>query len=82
MERTTTSRRPGRRLDRALVAGALLLATTGCSQVQPWQKETLALAPMAVENDVCHRFEHNIEAYREGAVGGAGGKSGGGCGCS
>ena len=82
METTTTLRRPVCWLGRALFAMALLFATTGCSQVQPWQKETLALAPMAVENDACHRFEHNIEAYREGAVGGAGGKSGGGCGCS
>ena len=27
-------------------------------------------------------FEHNIEAYREGASGANGGKIGGGCGCN
>ena len=59
-----------------------LLCTSGCSAVKPWQKETLALAPMAVESDLCHRFEQNMEVYREGAVGANGGKSGGGCGCS
>lgn len=55
----------------------------GCaSGVQPWQKGNLALEPMQVGDDKCHRFERNIEAYREGAVGANGGKSGGGCGCS
>ncbi len=62
--------------------GLALVACTGCASVEPWQKETLALAPMAVESDTCHRFERNMEVYREGAVGGNGGKSGGGCGCS
>lgn len=65
----------------AFLALALVL-TTGCSNVKPWQKGNLALAPMAVESDACHRFEHNMEVYREGAVGANGGKSGGGCGCS
>ncbi len=64
-----------------LVAAA---TATGCasSPVEPWQKAHLALAPMEVDDDRCHRFERNIEAYREGAVGANGGKSGGGCGCS
>ena len=56
---------------------------SGCaSTVEPWQKGDLALAPMQMEDDLCHRFERNFEAYREGAVGANGGKSGGGCGCS
>lgn len=62
--------------------GAALVLTTGCASVKPWQKGDLALAPMAVEQDACHRFETNFETYREGAVGANGGKSGGGCGCS
>lgn len=77
------SKRRGRCSGR-LAAGLGLVAwtCTGCASVEPWQKETLALAPMAVESDTCHRFERNMEVYREGAVGGNGGKSGGGCGCS
>lgn len=55
---------------------------TGCASVEPWQKGDLATDPMQVEDDRCHRFERNIEVYREGAAGGNGGKSGGGCGCT
>jgi len=56
--------------------------TLSCSAVQPWQKEKLSLSPMSVNDCPVHRFERNAEVYREGAVGGNGGKSGGGCGCS
>ncbi len=73
--------RPHRFL-KLLVCLVLAFAATGCSTVQPWQKGDLALAPMAVDSDLCHRFERNTETYREGAVGANGGKSGGGCGCS
>ncbi len=55
---------------------------SGCASVEPWQKGALAAPPMQVEDDGCHRFERNIEVYREGAVGANGGKSGGGCGCT
>jgi len=67
-----------------LLAGLVLvvLATTGCTSVKPWQKETHALTPMQTKDLKCQRFDRNVEAYREGAVGANGGKSGGGCGCS
>ena len=67
-----------------LLAGLALivLASTGCTSVKPWQKETHALIPMQAKDLKCQRFERNVEAYREGAVGANGGKSGGGCGCS
>ncbi len=64
----------------ALAVG--LLASLGCASVKPWEKDTLALDPMAVEDSACRGLEHNIEVYREGSVGANGGKSGGGCGCS
>lgn len=72
---------------RRLLAAACLLASalaTGCAstRVQPWERGDLAMDPMAASDMACQRFEHNIEAYREGAVGANGGKSGGGCGCS
>ncbi|MCH9647272.1 MAG: DUF4266 domain-containing protein [Deltaproteobacteria bacterium] len=60
----------------------LVLSSLGCASVQPWEKDTLALGPMAVEGSPCQAFEHNNEVYREGSVGANGGKSGGGCGCS
>jgi hypothetical protein len=57
-------------------------AAGGCTAVQPWEREHLALAPMAPEGSPCERFERNVEVYREGAAGANGGKSGGGCGCT
>ena len=61
---------------------SFLFFSLGCSTVQPWQKENLTLSPMLINDCPTHRFERNAEVYREGAVGGNGGKSGGGCGCS
>lgn len=66
----------------ALLACLGALAAGGCASVEAWERERLALAPMAAEDMDCHLFEHNVEVYREGAVGANGGKSGGGCGCS
>jgi hypothetical protein len=66
----------------ALLALALPVAAGGCAAVQPWERERLALAPMAPEGSPCQRFERNVEVYREGAAGANGGKSGGGCGCT
>jgi len=60
----------------------LVLATTGCATVEPWERDHLALEPMSADGSPCQRFEHNQEVYREGAVGANGGKSGGGCGCT
>ena len=65
-----------------LVLLMLFLCSVGCATVEPWQRGQLASEAMAAEVSVCHRFEHNNEVYREGAVGANGGKSGGGCGCT
>lgn len=77
----------GRSARFALLLGTLLLsafalAGTGCATVQPWERGELAGEAMQSDVSVCHRFEHNNEVYREGAVGANGGKSGGGCGCT
>jgi hypothetical protein len=50
--------------------------------VQPWERETLSLEPMKLEDCRVHRFERSTEGYREGAIGGSGAKGAGGCGCS
>ncbi len=65
-----------------LIVSVIAVLAGGCATVEPWQKGDLAAPPMQVEDDSCHRFERNIEVYREGAVGANGGKSGGGCGCT
>lgn len=67
---------------RCLFTLGVALLTSACAMVKPWQKETLSLEPMQIDDCPIHRFERNQEVYREGAVGGNGGKSGGGCGCS
>jgi Domain of unknown function (DUF4266) len=70
---------------RALFILGLLAAgflAGGCATVRPWEREKLALEPMAADGARCQWFEHNNEVYREGAVGANGGKSGGGCGCT
>ena len=64
----------------ALVGLAALLS--GCTTVQPWERGALSTEPMKLDDGRTQRFERAAETYREGAVGGAGGKSGGGCGCS
>ena len=61
-----------------LLAGAL----SGCTTVQPWQKEHLALAHMAFEPDPLEaRFKQHVYASKEGSSGGYG-IGGGGCGCN
>ena len=70
------------RLRTLLILTIVVAGVGGCASVEPWQKETLALTPMQVDDLKCQRFERNVEVYREGAVGANGGKSGGGCGCS
>ncbi len=59
-----------------------LLLASACATVQPWERETLSLRAMTLDDCSTHRFERNVEVYKEGAVGANGGKSGGGCGCS
>lgn len=71
-----------RRLTASIALCALLAGLTGCATVQPWERGTLSSESMKLDDCRTHRFERNVEVYREGAVGGNGGKSGGGCGCS
>ena len=66
----------------AMSALTLTLLMVGCTKVKPYEKELHALEPMQLKDCPLHRFERNQEVYREGAAGGNGGKSGGGCGCS
>lgn len=71
-------------MEKKLLFIGFLLASVlaGCGKVKPWEKEILADENMQLNDCLIHRFERNQEVYREGAMGGSGGKSGGGCGCS
>ena len=53
-----------------------------CSAVKPYQKSRLNDSEMELSARKSQQFEQNFQAYREGASGANGGKSGGGCGCN
>ena len=62
----------------------VFLATglNGCVSVASYQKMYINDQDMQLGPQKIQYFENNIHAYREGAVGGNGGKTGGGCGCN
>ena len=59
-----------------------IMAVSGCATVKPWERGTLSVEAMSLDDDHSQSMERSIEVYREGAVGANGGKSGGGCGCT
>jgi len=65
-----------------LLASVLLIAVSGCANVKPWQRETLADYTMRADRDPLGtaQVEH-IWFSREEASGGRG-VGGGGCGCN
>jgi hypothetical protein len=59
-----------------------LTALTGCSTVQPWEKQNLAKPQMTFEGDKLETgYVEHIYSSKEAASGGAG-VGGGGCGCN
>ena len=54
----------------------------GCTAVKEYQKMYLNDSEMELANRKAQKFETNFHLYREGASGGNGGKTGGGCGCN
>ena len=53
-----------------------------CSNVKEYQKSRINDAEMELSARKVQKFEQNFQAYREGASGANGGKTGGGCGCN
>ncbi|RPH66999.1 MAG: DUF4266 domain-containing protein [Burkholderiales bacterium] len=70
---------------RATIVLSLVLATAGCSSIEPvspWQKGNLARPDMTFEGDGLEsRFLEHIYQSKENASGGSG-VGGGGCGCN
>lgn len=70
------------------LAVIVLLGLTGagmlpsCSTVKAYQKVYLNDSDMQFSLKSIERYESNFQSYREGASGGNGGKTGGGCGCN
>jgi len=59
-----------------------VLYFASCAEVKPYQKSRLNDSEMELSARKSQKFEQNFQAYREGASGANGGKSGGGCGCN
>lgn len=60
----------------------LVIAISSCTSVKEYQKSRLNDAEMQLGTRKIQKTEMSFEAYREGASGANGGKTGGGCGCN
>lgn len=61
---------------------ALCIVSGSCANVKEYQKSRINDAEMELSARRSQKFEQNFQAYREGASGANGGKTGGGCGCN
>lgn len=59
----------------------VVLSTTGCVHVAPYERGTLAHPTMTTE-DVSTGLDEHVRAVSEAAEGGGLGGGGGGCGCN
>jgi hypothetical protein len=59
-----------------------LLNWLACNTVKPYQKVYINDSDMELSARKIEKFEQNFQLYREGASGGNGSKTGGGCGCN
>lgn len=74
--------REGRRLAWAVAVVAVMLLPTGCVNVKPWERGTLADYTMRPDRDpLTAALGEHMWFSREAASGGAG-VGGGGCGCN
>jgi hypothetical protein len=65
-----------------IYAGLIFLFLSSCKPVKEYQKIYLNDAEMELSMRKVQKSENSFQLYREGASGGNGGKSGGGCGCN
>lgn len=76
-----------KKINNRVLVGLLALiiiigSSTSCTEVKAYQKAHLNDDDMAIGGGKLDGFDESWESYREGASGGTGGKSGGGCGCN
>jgi len=65
-----------------IFSALLFLIASGCKSVKEYQKVYINDAEMELSMRKVQQEENSFQLYREGASGGNGGKSGGGCGCN
>lgn len=69
-------------MKRILVAGLGFFILTGCTTVQPWERDILAKPEMAMDYDtITMGLDDHIYFSKEASSGGRG-FAGGGCGCN
>jgi len=64
------------------LATAVIAIAASCTPVKEYQKSRLNDGEMTLGNRKVEKTENSFQTYREGASGGNGGKTGGGCGCN
>ena len=65
-----------------LIIAITSFLAAGCIPVRAWQRMYLNDPDMELSKRKIENYELSAESYREGAAGGNGGKTGGGCGCN
>ncbi|MEQ1715027.1 MAG: DUF4266 domain-containing protein [Hyphomicrobium sp.] len=71
-----------RRLFTGIASAIVVGMTTGCADVDPWQRGTLAKPHMALDpNPRVSKLRRHVAESREAASGGSE-ATGGGCGCN
>ena len=70
------------KLAKLLFTFILFAIIQSCVSVEAYQKMYVYDRDMALEDPAIQSLESNFQSYREGAAGGNGGKTGGGCGCN
>ncbi len=71
-----------KRIKQSLLVMMLAVAASSCVSVEAYQKVYLNDENMELNARKVALYETNFQAYREGASGANGGKTGGGCGCN
>ncbi|WP_372775191.1 DUF4266 domain-containing protein [Mangrovibacterium sp.] len=60
----------------------ILVSLSSCVAVKPYEMVSINDPDMTLTDRNAKKFHTAFQVYREGASGGNGGKSGGGCGCN
>ncbi len=68
--------------NKLLIIILLSLLLSSCVMVKEYEKVNINDPDMSLADRKSKKFNTSFQVYREGASGGNGGKSGGGCGCN
>ncbi len=64
------------------ITALIVLNLSSCVAVKPYEMVNINDPDMELADRKAKKFHTSFHVYREGASGGNGGKSGGGCGCN